>query len=729
MVKHHSEHSASVPYMFKNILQGKSIISIFIISVVLVIALIIFLSVRFAEFSESLINGKLVANINSLNLYLDESQSNSKAAAVSMMSVPEVINAIKEKDREKLLQIFVPMIDLYRISYYVICDNEGKVLARTHEPESYGDSILDQQNVKDALEGRVASYFEGGNISKVSARTGAPVYDADHTLIGAISAGVRFDTEDEVKRLKNLFNSEVTVFLDNTRIATTITKDGHSIVGTTLDPKIADIVIKNKEDYVGKAYILDEEYKTVYKPLLNPKNEAFAAIFLGMRMAEMTRQRNYSILTGIIIGFTELLFLTLLLFRAHHEKRQFEIMLDEMAKKSAEAKAASVAKSAFLTNMSHEIRTPLNAIIGMTFIGKTTNDMERKNYTLGKIESASSHLLGIINDILDMSKIEANKMELSILDFDFHKVIKNVIDIIQFRVNEKKQDFHVSIDENIPDILSGDDQRLSQVITNLLSNAVKFTPEKGTITLDTRLVDLENGICVIEFKVSDTGIGISKEQQANLFNSFEQAENSIARKFGGTGLGLAISKRIVEMMGGRIWIESELGKGSVFFFTIRIKRAETTHLREHADVDKTGQDGNDRNTFRGCRLLLAEDVELNREIVVTLLKSTELEIECAENGVEALRMFSERPDSYDMIFMDVQMPEMDGLETTRRIRSLDFPNAKSVPIVAMTANAFREDVEVCLNAGMDGHVGKPLDIEAILKKLRKHLANKRQDAS
>jgi len=385
-------------------------------------------------------------------------------------------------------------------------------------------------------------------------------------------------------------------------------------------------------------------------------------------------------------------------------------------KQRIEAEEASKAKSTFLRNMSHEIRTPLNAIIGMTTIGKFSGETEKKNDAFNKIEGASKHLLGVINDILDMSKIEANKMELSPVSFDFREMIQKVVDIITVRIIEKRQKLNIATDESIPRILIGDDQRLSQVITNLIFNAIKFTPEEGSISLDSRLLTEKNGICRLEMSVSDTGIGISEEQKTRLFESFEQADARTARNFGGTGLGLPISKRIVELMDGEIRIESENNNGSKFIFTVLMKRGVVT------EKNQLGREFKDTKAdFTGKTILLAEDIEINREIVTTLLEPFHLTIDCAENGETAVRAFSRSPDKYDLIFMDIQMPQMDGYEAARAIRSLDSPKAKNIPLIAMTANVFREDVEKCLEAGMNGHLRKPIDFNELINILREYL--------
>jgi signal transduction histidine kinase/ActR/RegA family two-component response regulator len=394
----------------------------------------------------------------------------------------------------------------------------------------------------------------------------------------------------------------------------------------------------------------------------------------------------------------------------------------------AEAHVANRAKSSFLATMSHEMRTPMNAIIGMTTIGKNANDTERKDYALHKIGEAAVHLLNVINDVLDISKIEAKKLELSPVEFDFEKMLQKIVNIINFRMDEKHQKFTVNVDKKIPRFVIGDDHRFSQVILNLLSNAVKFSPESGEIGLSVTLVNEQDGICEICTEVSDNGIGISDEQQAKLFRAFQQADSGISREFGGTGLGLSISKHIVNLMGGTIWVESEYGKGSKFIFTMKVKRGEKSISSPGADYENeySGLDGGKEvietsGRFAGKKMLVAEDVEINREIIMALLEDTGISIDCAQNGQEAVDMIAEAPDKYDVILMDIQMPKMNGYEATRRIRGMPLRRLKYLPIVAMTAHVFKSDIEECLKAGMDDHIGKPLDIDDLLKKLNKYI--------
>ena len=568
--------------------------------------------------------------------------------------------------------------------------------------------------------------------------------------------------------------------------------------------------------------------------------------FISFEMLE--KKRRFSPNEVDILRSTGLLF-------ANAVVRNEEIQ--NLVQAREEALSGISAKSEFLASMSHEIRSLLNAIMGMTSIAKTSEDTERKDSCLVKIEEASYELLGVINDVFDITEIEAKKFELSQESFDFEKTIQKVVNVINFRTEEKKQSFFVHIDRDIPKFLIGDDKRLAQVVTNLLGNAVKFTPEGGTIQLNTRLLKEENGLCTIQVEIIDSGIGLSPEQQSRLFTSIGHASSNSFRKPGGSGLGLAISKPLIELMGGNICIESEPGKGSTFAFTIEAKKDmevqerpsviginwaalrilavdDDHYTREYfrnlarqfgiaCDVASSGEEalslieengsydiyfvdwnmpgmngielsrkikehtalkpagapkslvtmitasdwgsieGEAREAgvskfltkplfpssivecisqclwmnkvpeaekapveveegeanFAGHRILLVDDVEINLEIVQALLEPTGLILEYAVNGHEAVKRFTESPGLYDAIFMDIQMPEMDGFEATRKIRDIEAERgAGRIPIIAMTASVFREDIEKCLAAGMDSHIGKPLDFEEVLSKLR-----------
>ncbi|MDR2662048.1 MAG: response regulator [Treponema sp.] len=504
-----------------------------------------------------------------------------------------------------------------------------------------------------------------------------------------------------------------------------------------------------------------------------------------------------------------------------------------------QALAGTRAKSDFLSRMSHEIRTPMNAIIGMTRIAAHTNDVGRLKYCLSTINSSSNHLLGLINDILDMSKIEAGKFDLDSVPFNLEETLIKVCNIITEKTDKKGQALRVITSPGMHLAYLGDELRLSQVLTNLLSNAVKFTPEGGKITVQAGVLAEEGDHNRLYFSVSDTGIGMNAEQMERLFMPFQQADKNITQRFGGTGLGLAISKSIVEKMNGQIWVESEIGTGSVFLFEVCLARRdegprekksyppglrlllleddgevrrqflqiadacgvataaaedskeaaamietnnaggtpfaavfagsleaaerlsslaggdrvvllcsflEWSRIEERAAgrgihrfltkpifpsgllevldklTDRTGGKTEppgleERPDLRGVRLLLAEDIEINQEIFKAILENTGIVIDTADNGAEAVQKFRNCPGGYDMIVMDVQMPEMNGLEATRAIRALDVPGAASIPIIAMTANVFREDIETCLAAGMNDHLRKPVDEKALIEKI------------
>ena len=522
-----------------------------------------------------------------------------------------------------------------------------------------------------------------------------------------------------------------------------------------------------------------------------------------------------------------------------------KLVQEALMRAKSEAEDASRAKGDFLSRMSHEIRTPLNAIIGMARIASGAADLDKARDCLHRIDSSSRQLLGIINDVLDISKIEAGKMKLENEAFNIETMLIDVSNVISVKSEEKRQNLHFYLAPTLPKHVKGDALRLSQVISNMLSNAIKFTPEGGSIRLDIAEKQRIGSQVTLSVRVADTGIGISKEAQGKLFRSFEQADGGTTRQFGGTGLGLSISRNIVEMMGGHMGVESDPGKGSIFFFDVTLELCDDQPGDDAADVNgglsrirtlmvdasqevrdyftlimrslkidadvaedmqacldglaaakaqgkyydvvfveraalgddvaqvtkriadsavvavcspgqwndieaKAKQAGIERFIskplfpstllnavneavglakcqtqppktgsyhFEGYNVLLAEDVEINREILARALEETGVNLMYAENGRIAHEMVAANPKAYDLILMDVHMPEMDGLEATRRIRALPSGAGATIPILAMTANAFAEDEKKSRESGMNGHLTKPIDVDLLCKRL------------
>ena len=448
--------------------------------------------------------------------------------------------------------------------------------------------------------------------------------------------------------------------------------------------------------------------------------------------------------TLLMAGFIFLLFaglfysisrLSLADQKAEYEKRNNELHLQTMkemevvnqklkkAKNVATealqtAEHANKAKTDFLSNMSHDIRTPMNAIIGITsLIRHDAGNKAKVIEYADKIDISSQHLLGIINDVLDMSKIEAGKTVFKYSDFSILDFVQELDTIFHSQIYEKKQTLTI-IKENIRhEWVNGDQVHLMQIFSNLLSNAVKYTQEGGKIQFFVEECETKSSVYAkYRFLVSDNGMGMSADFKDTIFDAFTRAESSLTNKIQGTGLGMAITKNLVEAMGGTIDVESELGQGSCFEVLLDLKIAEDRTVALAAQEETDEQDG---NILQGMRFLCAEDNELNAEILTELLKIEGAECTICENGEEILKAFEQSaPGDYDMILMDVQMPVMNGYEATKAIRKSSHKLAKTIPIIAMTANAFSEDIQHSLAAGMNAHVSKPVEMKVLEKTIR-----------
>ena len=455
-------------------------------------------------------------------------------------------------------------------------------------------------------------------------------------------------------------------------------------------------------------------------------------------------QKTIGFTTLLMAGFILLLFAGLFYSisrrslaeqKAEYEKRNNEIQtlamkeMEESNKKLKKAKDittealqtaenANKAKTDFLSNMSHDIRTPMNAIIGMTsLIRHDAGNKAKVIEYADKIDISSQHLLGIINDILDMSKIEAGKTVFKYTDFSMPDLIEELNTIFQPQIAERNQTLMV-IKENIRhEWVNGDQVHLMQIFSNLLSNAVKYTQEGGKIQFLVEECETKSSVYAkYRFLVSDNGMGMSADFKETIFDPFTRAEGSVTNKIQGTGLGMAITRNLVEAMGGTIDVESELGQGSCFEVLIDLRIAEDRSVSSTVQEEKNEQ--ND-NIFQGMRFLCAEDNELNAEILTELLKIEGAECTICENGEEILKTFEKSaPGDYDMILMDVQMPVMNGYEATKAIRRSSHELAKKIPIIAMTANAFSEDIQHSLAAGMNAHVSKPVEMRVLEKTIR-----------
>jgi len=548
------------------------------------------------------------------------------------------------------------------------------------------------------------------SISGVAVQDKAGKFKEFDVIIQDIS--LRKEVERELIESKELFQ---TIF-DNTAAAITVADKNEKIVAW--NPFTEQMLGMTKEDLFNKQakdFYPDEEWQKIRR--LDIRSKGMHANLETQMYKKSGELLDVNISISVIKDANGKIAGAIGIMQDISERKLVHKML---VQSKLAAEEANHAKSMFLANMSHEVRTPMNAILGMIDLTLDTsmNEEQRENLVIAK--EAADNLLGLLNDILDLSRVEAGKISLEQIEIQLHNVVKSVCKGLDVIAKSKDLSLVVNINSDVPELIEGDPVRIRQILTNLINNAIKFTP-KGKIIIGAELDSrLEGGVVALRFSVKDEGIGIPQDRLDSVFEVFTQADNSTTRRFGGTGLGLAICKRLVEMMDGRIWVESQEAKGSTFYFTGRFKAIEP--IKGSSLVLEIGEDGKSpEELLRSGKLraLLAEDNMVNQKITMRILEKQGVEVFPVLNGKEAVEQVHK--EQFDFILMDSHMPVLDGLEATSIIRENEKKTGHHIPIIALTARAMEDDRKKCLDGGMDGYVSKPIDRKKLFEEIVKCL--------
>jgi len=688
------------------------------------VAVFIAAIVLFTRELDSAMHDKVDVAANVVENEIKDLLTRAEVAAIGMANNPDLVNVLVNDDLEGIILMANALKSMAQIDFCNIIDSKGYVITRTHEPTRFGDNISNQPHVAKALEGIISSNITQGAVITIGAYAGSPVYDNDMERIGAISLGYRLDVQEFVYKMKELTGCEVTIFRNNMRVSSTIIDvDGIYAVGTQSEEHISDIVLDGGV-YYGSMELFGEGFFAHYAPIFGFDGSVVGMIGIGYYTADDISKIYYFILTGALITIAILaVCIILAMYISGVIDRRQKLMMDRIREAQEElrlardiAESASIAKSTFLANMSHEIRTPMNSIIGFTELAQDDEISTNTRDYLSNIQDSAHWLLNIINDILDISKIESGKIDLENIPFDLPDIFAHCHAAILQKAVEKGVMLYCYAEPSLGKKLLGDPVRLRQVITNLLSNAVKFT-NTGTVKLLASINSSNEDHATIHFEIKDSGIGMTPEQIDRIFEPFKQADDSITRKFGGTGLGLAITKNIIDIMGGILCVESTPGVGSKFSFEITFDLIDD-------DTEKTTKkiviNDFEKPNFKG-EVLVCEDNHLNQQVVCDHLARVGLDTVVASDGAQAVKIVKDKikkkQKPFDLIFMDIHMPVMDGLEASALITEMGV----KTPIVALTANVMSNDMEMYKQSGMSDTVGKPFTASELWRCLVKYI--------
>ena len=837
-------------------IRRRILIPMVILTIVSCVAVFISAIILFNRELNNAMRSKIDVAVNVVEKEIHDLLIRAEVAALGMASNPDLINALIKNDREDIIFNANTLKTMTQIDFCNIIDKKGIVISRTHEPTRYGDDISNQPHVARALEGYRTSNLTQGAVITLGAYAGAPVFNSEMEMIGAISLGFRLDLQDFVEKMKELTGCEITIFRNDERISSTaLGSDGTFALGLKATENISGVVLDGGIFY-GNIELFGEDLLAHYSPLYGVGDDIVGMLCVGFFTEEDTNKVLLFTLTGALITLAVLticlilaryisgiierrlksmqvkndLQLTMLNAvikatkialwdmdvvtgdpvnpnnkflwtdefrqlmgysseedfpnvlnswsdRLHPDDKERALnafalhMLDvtgktpfdieyqllkknneysyyratgeslrdeegnaihvagtliditddkknlfEIERQRMEAEVANRTKSTFLANMSHEIRTPMNSIIGFAELAQYGDIPDKTRDYLTNIQESAQWLLNIINDILDISKIESGKIDLETIPFELPDIFAHCQSAIIPKTVEKGIMLYCYAEPSIGKKLLGDPIRLRQVIMNLLSNAVKFT-NAGTVKLLASVTKSDEENATIQFEIKDSGIGLSKEQIERIFEPFKQADDTITRKFGGTGLGLTITKNIIELMGGTLKVESAIGIGSRFCFELEFGLIDD---ESEQMIEKITVSDFEQPNFKG-EILICEDNSLNQQVICDHLARVGLRTVVAYNGKEGVDAVEERirnnKKPFDLIFMDIHMPVMDGLEAAEKIAEL---GAKT-PIVALTANIMSNDLELYKASGMADTVGKPFTATDLWRCLVKFL--------